>query len=99
MYFIVSSEYATSLLTPYSRSAESEIDNSADCSGRWTRRTPPLTASALADRRRIWQACDLDQRPDLDGSNARAWNSRGNADRFVAILGMDEEIARDLFAR
>src|SRR5688500_15229985 len=45
------------------------------------------------------QACDLDQRPDLDGSNARAGNSRGDADRFVAILGMDQEIARDLLPR
>jgi hypothetical protein len=39
--------------------------------------------------RSFWQVCDLNQGPNLDGSNARAWNSRGDTDRFLTILGTD----------
>ena len=83
MYFIVSSQPCGLAATLYSRWVESEIDIS----------TGVLYGSSL---RRV---CDLNQWPDLDGSNARAWNSRGDANRFVAILGMDQEIARDLLPR
>jgi hypothetical protein len=44
------------------------------------------------------QARDLDQRPHLDGSDARPWNVNSDSDRLVKILGLDQEVAGELFA-
>src|SRR4029450_5956271 len=44
------------------------------------------------------QARDLPHRPDFDSSDARPWTSNSDADRLVDILGIDQEVAGDLFA-
>src|SRR5262245_37222696 len=41
----------------------------------------------------------LDKRPDLDGPRSRGWDASGESDRFVEILGLDEIVATELFAR
>ena len=45
------------------------------------------------------QARDLHDRPDVDGAQACPWNLCGGADRLVDILGVDQELAAELFAR
>src|SRR6266849_9230287 len=45
------------------------------------------------------QARDLDDRPDLDGTLARHGNPCGDGDGLVEILGLDEEVAAQLFTR
>jgi hypothetical protein len=36
---------------------------------------------------------------DFDGAQACPWNLCGGADRLVEILGVDQELAAELFAR
>src|SRR5919108_5462851 len=43
------------------------------------------------------QVRDLDHRPDLDGSLARGRDSHRDANRGVEVLGVDQEIASELF--
>ena len=38
-------------------------------------------------------------RPHFDRSDARPWNPSRDADRFIEILGIDQEVACDLLAR
>lgn len=45
------------------------------------------------------QARDLHDRPDVDGAQACPWNPCGSADRLVKILGVDQELAAEQFAR
>jgi hypothetical protein len=45
------------------------------------------------------QARDLHDRPDFDGAQACPWNPCGDADRLVGILGVDQELAAELFVR
>jgi hypothetical protein len=45
------------------------------------------------------QASDLYDRPDFDAAHACSWNPCGDADRLVEILGVDQELAAELFAR
>src|SRR2546426_2013248 len=45
------------------------------------------------------QARDLYHWPDLDGTLARRGNPCGDGDSLVEILGLDEEVAAQLFAR
>ena len=45
------------------------------------------------------QACDLCHGPYFDGADPRSWNPCGDADRLAEILGVDEEVAAQLFAR
>src|SRR5881296_3450198 len=45
------------------------------------------------------QARDLDDWPDLDGALARRGNPCGDGDGLVEILGIDEEVAAQLFTR
>src|SRR5438034_1339335 len=71
-----------------SRTASARIDTPAEiilsfCDGYLTRR----------------QACYLHYRPDFDGADTCPWNPCGDADRLVEILGVDQEVAAELFAR
>src|SRR5437899_12186879 len=45
------------------------------------------------------QARYLHDRPDFHGSLACSRNPCGDADRLVEILGVDQEVAAELFAR
>src|SRR2546428_3540044 len=45
------------------------------------------------------QAADLHQRPNFDGPQACAWDPSGDVDRLVEILGVDQKVAAQLFAR
>jgi hypothetical protein len=45
------------------------------------------------------QTRNLNDRPDFDGPLASARNPGGNADRFVKILRLDQEITAKLFPR
>src|SRR5229473_8193375 len=55
----------------------------------------PPTMLVLALR----QSENLNHRTDFDGAHACPWNPCGNADRHVEVLGIDHEIAAELFAR
>src|SRR4029453_11625029 len=45
------------------------------------------------------QAWDFNHRPDLDGPLTRHGNPWGDTDRLVEMLGVDEKVAAELFAR
>ena len=45
------------------------------------------------------EARDLHDRPEVDGAQVCPWNPCGGADRLVEILGVDQELAAELFAR
>src|SRR6266849_1989475 len=42
---------------------------------------------------------DLHHWPDFDCAPATCWNPRGDVDRLVEVLGVDQEEAAELFAR
>src|SRR5262249_3756397 len=46
-----------------------------------------------------WQARDINDRPDLDGPLTRHGNPCCDSDGLVAMLGLNEKVATELFAR
>src|SRR6266487_3985068 len=61
-----------------------------------------IVVAGFCDRRlrtlNRWQALDLPDRPDFNRSDTRCGNPARDVDRFVEILGVDQEIAADLLA-
>src|SRR5580698_3990056 len=70
-----------------------------DVGARLSRLSKMGTGNPIDAVRCLRQSAQFDHRPDFDGSLAGARNPARNLDRFVEMLGLDQEITAELLPR
>src|SRR5436190_1295754 len=87
--------FPSSAWEPTSRSSASQSGKQSF----QARRSQAELGSELSDTLGARQPRQLHHRADFDRAFARSWNFRGDPDRFVQILGVDQKIAAEVLAR